>query len=313
MATTCTRKAGSVSGVIAAKYSEGRVSESFNLVSDTPITDPVEAYYAARSANPSQFPQVGAAWPTRPTYGLFAKRFSTNMVSSKGTQWEISVEYEPLEPDEPNRDGVSDNPLAWPRTYRWDWVEYEEAIKEAYNVEEFTGIEREALTLGPVVNPAGQEYVDGLFDVVREAVLVIRWNVATLDDVAAIEAQYQRTTNTDTVFGIAPRRWKYLGLEDGDAQVHNEIPYRPVTVRVQLTKTTDRRLLSVGWKELDDDGLPNIPAMVEEHTETGVATGNRIPASEPRFLNNAGKFVATPRTDVWRYLDEVNYAPLLED
>jgi hypothetical protein len=258
---------------------------------------------------------VGNAWPLRPTYGLYAKRITATMTSSQGTQWELQVSYEPLEPGEPNRDGVADNPLAWPRTYRWDWIESEEAVREARNVDAFTGaFGRAALTLGPVVNPAYQEYAEGLFNTVRYPVLVVRWNVATLADITAIDDALQNTTNNDTVFGIGVRRWKYLGVEDGDAQVHNEISYRPVSVRFALMKTTDQEINALGFKAFSAvDGVTLVPAMVNEATEAGVITSNRVPSSEPLFIALNGQFTTTAQTNTWRFLTEVAYSTYMED
>lgn len=314
MSVSCKKKTGSCSGVVASKYAEMSATEVFVLTSSVEIHDFYTAYLTALAENPAEFPIIGNAWPVRPTLGLYASRIAPTMVSSQGKQWELTVTYEPLQPGEPNRDGVADNPLAWPKTYRWDWVEFEEAITRAKNVDAFTGgFGRAALTLGPVVNPAYQEYAEGLFDTFREGVIVVRYNVATLEDVIDIENTYQRTTNDDTVLGIGARRWKYLGVEDGDTQVHNEIEYRPVSVRVQLCKTTDRTINANGWKAFQPGGVKLVPAMVTEVTEDGTITDRRIPASEPLFIGLNGEFTTTAQTNTWRYLDEVDYAPLLED
>jgi hypothetical protein len=315
MANTCTKDIKGVSATLSPKYTDEQITEQFSVQLDNATDDPVAVYEAALAANPTQFPARGAPWPVRPTYGLFAKQINPVMESDLGKRWKVAVTYMPLEPGEPDKSEFGDDPLLWPRTYRWDWVEFEEAIAEARNVDAIgsaSGSGRAALTLGPVVNSALQEFDEGLFETVREGVLCIRYNVATLDEVSDIEDSFSRTTNSDTVRGRGPRRWKYIGVEDGDELIANGIKYRPIAIRVQLTKTTDRKLNNVGWNYWDvDDAL--VPKRVPFQVPETANSATMQPSSEPLFLRLDGS-AADPDEAVtltYRYLEEVPYAPLI--
>lgn len=312
MANTCVIETKGVGGTLSPLYSDETITERFLVTLDTASRNLPAILNSARAANPTQFPLRGQSWPLNPGYGLYAKKFDFEMRSDMGKQWAINVSYLPLEPNEPNTEGSNDNPLLWPATYAVDWVEYEEAITKARNVEALggstSGAPRAANTLGPVVNGALQEFDEGIFEVVRDPVISITRNVATLDQVLSIESTYSRTTNSDTVYGVGPRRYKYLGVESGGVQTANGISYYTRTVRVQITKTTDRILNNVGWHFwYDDDGTKKLARFTVDDDDTK----EKVPASEPGFLLRTGNKSTTPETVTYRHLEEVAYAGLL--
>lgn len=306
--TDVTKKPKAIGGTLSRRYSDEQVSQVFNVHLSAQSEDlPTILSQAQAAGFTARVPYRGEAWPENPDYGLFADTFTFTPVDELLKWYEVAVNYVPLKSGEPDTGSNNDNPLLWPRTYRWDWVEFEEAVTTAKNVDTFTGGGgRAALTEGPVVNPAYQEYDEGLFDTVREGVLVVRWNLASLEDVSDIEDTYSGTCNSDTVLGRPLRRWKYIGIEDGEEQTANGIKYRPVAVRIQLTRSTDRKINSVGWKHLDAAGVDLVTAKVKDED-----TGEMMPASEPVFIGLDGKFSASAISNTWRWLREVPYAPLI--
>lgn len=306
--TEVTKKSKAIAGTLSRRYSDEQTSQVFNVYLDAQSEDlPTILAQAQQAGFTARIPNRGEAWPVNPTYGLYADSFAFSPVEDLLKWYEVTVNYMPLKPGEPNTEETNDNPLLWPRTYKWDWVEFEEAIVEARNVDAFTGgAGRAALTLGPMENPAYQEYDEGLFETVREGVLCIRYNVATLEEISDIEDEYSGTCNSDTVAGRPARRWKYIGVEDGEEQIANGVKYRPIVVRVQLTRSTDRKVNSVGWKHYNPAGTDLVIAKVKDDD-----TGEMVPASEPVFIGLDGKMSASAVSNSWRYKNEVPYAPLI--
>lgn len=313
MANSCTLAHHGVSGTLSDKYANESVTEKFFVHLDTPTRNIVSVVNSARAANSSQFPLRGEGWPANPFYGLFAKQFNVQMRNNLGTEWEVDVTYQPREPKDPDTQN-DDNPLNWPPVYTLEFIEYEEAVTEAKNVDKIgdfaPGGPRDALTLGPVVNSALQEFDEGLFVPVRDAVIVITKNVATLDEVLAVDTQFLRTTNSDTIYGVGPRRFKYLGVESGGLQTANGIQYYTRTIKVQKLKTTDSVMNNVGWNyaSLKDGKRILKPFTVKDDDD------NDVLPSEPQFLNiYGGKPEDTDEPTVvrYRYLDEVPYQSLL--
>lgn len=312
MANTC-RRIGS-GGSLSRRYSDEGAWEKFRVTLDTATSSIVTACNSARAANPTQFPLRGQAWPEHPTYGLYADSFDADIISETAAIWEITVRYAPLQPNESDTEGSNDNPLLWPAVFGLEWIEREVAITEARNVEAFTGVNhsRSALTLGPVVNSALQEFDEGIFDSIREAVLVITRNVPSINDVLAIERDYGLTCNSDTVFGIGPRRYKYLGVETPGRQVANGIVYFPRVIRVAILKTTDKVVNNVGWHNLDFGGnIVKYKVRDVDDNGSAIEPPVYVDPAEPGFLTMAGGRSTTATKVTYRYLTEVPYAGLL--
>lgn len=306
-------------GTITADYQGQAVTETFNIFMSGDGDHDFPGLIVKAAAASALFPDLGDPWPTNAGFGLFAKSFAFKVKEEKNLQsvWECTVNYLPLQPGEPSTENTSTNPLGWPATYWLEWVEYEQAITKARNVEAFTGgFTRAAGTLGPVVNTAFQEFEEGLFDTVRDAVLVVKKNVATLSDVIARNRDFQLTTNSDTVLGADPRRMKFLGADSGGKLTANGVNYYEMTTRIQVTKTTDREVNNVGWKELvDGQKLVNIKVPKPGATPDNqgkYADSDMEDTPEPLFLDLAGKKKTSgTQTITYRYLEEVPYTPLL--
>lgn len=284
-----------ISGTLASKYTEESITERFQIIFDAPIFNLPLIILQAHFANP-RFPDRGQSWPLFPDYGLFAKKFQLEDGGELGTHWNCSVGYEPLQPGESNTEGVSDNPLFWPPTWNLEEFEYDEVVAKGKNVQAFSGhYPRAALTLGAFVNSFGDETEEPIVEPASDAIFVRTDNVATLNEILQVQDYYRRTCNSDTIYGIGPRRFKFLNCKSGGQQTANGISYYQRIIRVQLMKSTDRTINNVGWQYEKDSG-----SEVTQHD-----------GSQPVFLTTAGKKSSTPVTIEYRYLDEVTYASIL--
>lgn len=321
MATECVLDLKASSGTLSKRYSDESVSERFRVKLDTSSRSLPAIMALARAANPTEFPLRGQAWPAAPTYGLYADNFQFTPIGNLQKDWHITVTYLPLKPGESSVEGVSDNPLLWPKAFTWEWLEREEAVLQARNVEDFghnseAGV-RAAGTLGPLENSARQEYAESIFRTVRRGVICVTQNVATLGDVAAVEDQYADTTNSDTVYNIGPRRYKYLSVDSPGPTSANGITYHPRIIRVAIEKTTEFECNNVGWNHWvrDGDGKKWLAAVkIKETGDDGKATETLVTPPEPVFLGQLGTYgegQPTLKTQHWRYLTEKPYASLL--
>lgn len=308
MANTCTKATKGVGGTLSRRYADESITERFHVGLDTASTNLPAILNAARAANPTEFPLRGQSWPANPGYGLTADSFAFEMRSDLGKQWDIVVTYTPLQSDEPDTEGTNDNPLLWPVVRQLSWIEREEAITEARNVQAFTGaFTRPALQLGPVVNTAYEEFDEGLFRTVRRAVLNVTKNVATLDECLALEDAFADTCNDSTILGVGPRKLAYLATEVNGPQKANGITYYVRTAQIVKEKTTDRRVNNVGWHCFDnDDGVTKRRCKVKD-----IESGEFVDVSEPAFLTLAGKQSGSAVAIDWRYLTETSYSGLL--
>jgi hypothetical protein len=317
MANECVLDIKASGGTLSRRYSDESVTERFRVRLDTASRSLPTILNLARAANPTQFPLRGQAWPAAATYGLYADNFQFTPVGDLQKDWHITVTYMPLKPGEPDTEG-DDNPLNWPATYSIEWAEREEAVVEARNIatqgQSSPGGTRNANTLGPLVNSAGEEFEESVFRTVRRAVLSIHKNIASLDQVLSVEANYADTTNSDTVYGIGPRRYMYYGVESSGVQTANGINYYARTIRVMLDKTTDRYFNNVGWNYCTFVGGQNgeskltrfkVKASDDENDEA------EVDSPEPQFLLLSGLKSTTAVTIGYRALQEVPYASLL--
>jgi hypothetical protein len=321
--TRCAKLPQQVGGTLARKFEESSCTEKFLIVlSESSIDLPAIATLANLFAN-SAFPKPGDFWPTRPGYGWYADKFQFEAQDEAFTIWHCTVSYNPLKPGEPNTDGVNDDPLLYPPTYWLEFIEFEEPITQARNVEEIGNDtkkgKREALTLGPVVNGALQEFEEPLMKTTRQTVLCMQRNYPSLDEILDIDDRFSDTCNSDAVYGREARQLEYIGIESGGVQTSNEIDYYSGVVRVKVTKSTDREILNLGWRywsilrgdALNPDEKVESIFKVDELDDDGKKTGEKIPAPEPSFLNLRGGKSTEPTSLHYRYLREVPYSGLL--
>jgi hypothetical protein len=311
----CVLSVDEFSAELTHNYQDESVTELFKIKLDEPDRNIVEIAHQCAALQPL-FPGRGASWSEYPGYGLRAKKF--RFTPSPGLiNWECEVTYLPLSQGESDPEESDGNPLAWPAVYTLDWIEYEEAVKEAVNLEDLGadtdwGV-REEGTLDLVVNGALQEFEEGIFDAQRDAVIQITKNVATLDEIIEYQTEYQRTTNNATFLGAAAYRVKFLSAVSGGLQKAGDIEYYPMTISLQIMKTTDKRMNNIGWHHwVTVGGVKTLVKFkVDETDAAGNPTGEKVEASEPTFLTRGGKIGFAGSWVTYRYLTPKNYDGLL--
>ena len=266
-----------------------------------------------------EFPLRGVTWPVAPSYGLYAKNYTFRMIGGGFKNYEIDVSYQPRTSSEPNTESSAGNPLMWPAIYALDWIEYQEAVTEAYNLEELGADTawgaRAVNTLGPVVNGALQEFEEGIFETQRDVVIHITKNVPNLATIVNYHNTYVRTTNNTSFLGAGQYQAKYLSATSGGEKYSEGFTYYPMTISVQITKTTDRKMNNIGWhywKQKDANSPKKlVKFMVQDTDEQGNPTDELTPASEPTFLTRGGKIGFAGGWVTYRYLRATSYNGLL--
>lgn len=209
--------------------------------------------------------------------GAFCLSLSLSRETGNQTVWNIVANYGPLPPGRQVGDEVS-NPILRPIKY---WLEFEtitEQVTEAWNVTALPN--RLADTLGPVVNAAGREFDETLFQEVSQVVLVAQQNYATLQDIYDINATFDRTLNNDTFFGRPKGHAAFRGIECGLIQSENGTTYYTGTIRVLLSRTPlTRKVVNQGWSYFEAAGDTELIEAVDKN-------GERV--SEPVLLATNG-------------------------
>lgn len=267
-------------------------------------TDDVNAVLAAAQAetsSPVPYPNQQYAVGV----GLYATNFNLVPTGESSKDWVITVTWSA--PSEGSLSNLDIHPLLRPPKTSINFIEKEVVIEQARNVEAlgYQGA-RAANTPGPIVNGALGEPGEPLLDTEWDGVINIRRWVSDINAVLTLNKTYNRTCNSDTVFGstlqglFPPRTLKYQVSQSSEQQEQDNIPFYEINTSIEILKTTDRTINNVGWKYIDDTG---------ELDDVGNFRGGN--AGEPEFLTNAGKITSTPGTITYRHLDEVAYSGLV--
>lgn len=242
---------------------------------------------------------------------------------------DVTVGFQPLQGGNTHGRLIEPDPLSWPIEYWIEWTEEQVVLQEATNVEELTSIGRSALTLGKVVNACGVEFSEPLMRTVYYPVIHAQKAYESLADITALDLAFQNTTNSDTFFGAALRKAKYLGTESGKVQKINGTSLYMGITRVWIKDATwDRKVLNNGWNHFqlnaaksailnDVDGKPGLfPNRVQDDADTfesDSSTEPSVASTEPLNLGLTGLLLA-PGTDptyvTYRDLNEVAYSGL---
>jgi hypothetical protein len=118
------------------------------------------------------------------------------------TRIHATVDYGPADGFNPGR-LTEPNPTSWPTEYWLEWTEEQVPVKDVRNVSALPGANRDADTVGPIINGAGEEPVDPVFKLVRYPILCCQKAYATLNEIVALNTTYQDTTNNASFFGAA--------------------------------------------------------------------------------------------------------------
>ena len=166
----------------------------------------------------------------------FMKQPTIDQDEENGSVWIATATWSPIKGEEESDEHTSrEDPLLRPVIYSREWEEIQIPVEQGWNKEELPGIERDAETLGPIENAAGQEPSTPIMKSKRIPVMIAEKNYATLAEIDAIEQTYGDTLNNATYATYAkgecwretvlhrcnsyrlPKRW--LGLRDGESRV----------------------------------------------------------------------------------------------
>lgn len=214
------------------------------------------------------------------------------------------------------------DPLLWETEYWVEWTEEQVVIFDARNVDPLPAINRDALTLGKVVNACGVEWEQTLTKTVYYPVLHCQKQYETLEEIVALNLAYQETTNNATFFGSPPRTAKYLGTESGRIQKVGGSEFYVGITRIWFkNETWDRKILNNGYShfELNEqgfiyDGQGHKKLFRNDIFDIPGQPADGLPnvaATDPLNLTMIGTILPNEYPPFWisyRYLEEVNYA-----
>lgn len=301
------------------QFGQRSYSGSFKVVVGDVDDDSGVVLSGARSSSPDAVPALGASYshPAPSTdAGSFAQTFRTFRPDiGNPLQWQVDVGWAPLPRGTTQAIIQQPNPLLHDVVAWIDWVEEQVPLDRASNVVEMSQFDppRTALTYGPVVNAAGEEFTTPIMTTFFRPVLNFQKNYATLNEVYQLNSDYQFTTNSVPWFSpyFPARTAKFLVAASGPPQTRPDTggTYYQANIRVEINLNTwDRYILNIGFKELALTGggareLRNIKVRDEE--------GNLVDIAEPVQLKadgSRGVDTTVPNFLQYRELTEVAYA-----
>lgn len=319
-----------ISGALDYRYQGDSIIKRYLLQLDTPTEDPYEALSIG------QFTATGDRIPVRGEIiagtNAYAKDFSFQQSDTNKLVWEWTVNFVTPEPGQNSTEQAIQHPLFRPPEYDVEWVEYDEVLTQAYNIDDLPrgrgeGGNRPKDTLGPIVNSAGQEPIEPPMDFDRDAVLVIYRNVPDLGEALGVYANYKKTTNSDTVTlgttNISKRRMRYLFTESLGLRTENNISYYRIVTKIRIQDTTDKMINNVGYnhwtvdiggsgeEELRRYTVVDAEATEEARKGDPTAPPVKVPSSEPTYLSIDGDLAGEPQTIGYYHLRETPYNSLI--
>lgn len=313
MAITDVKRLRGASAMFRYDYRDEQIRETYRIEMNSSSRDFAGLLASAQSTTSgwtNPIPARGAIYPSSTgfyAYPIFVEAYEMAIREEREDHIDVQVIYTSLKAGESAREKPT-NPLQWPAEYAITWIEEEYVIEKALNVEALgKQNKRPANTWGPVVNGALQEFDEPLMDTRRTPVLQVTYNVGGLQAAIDLNEQYEFTTNNAEFLGAGPRRARFLVAETSGRLSANGFDYYQMTISIMIRKTTDRVVNNVGWNYLDDN-LKLRRILVEDGEADDL-----VPTSEPKFLKaNGDKADAgTAPTITYRYLEEVDYGPLV--
>lgn len=299
---------GAINYGITASYDadfDDSITVRYNYDHDSDITGPDQIpamVTAAETASGSPIPRRRANLTG--TY-LYARQFKLTQDEEIKRRFYFDVTFS--RPTSRALDGFFDqHPLNYPPVVTLSYMERERIIDRAKNVDGFTGgAARTAGTLGLITNPAGIPSQTPILDTERIPVIVINYNVASLASVLALNETYQDTTNdaSITVFGntFDARTLKYQGTDSADRREFEGQFYYPLETRIEIHKTTDVYIDSVGTQYINGTA---------EYLDINI-NGHIVTEPVPIALDGTPGVPGAAISIGYRYLTEVSYTPLL--
>lgn len=292
-----------------SESSEGQDSLTalYRVVYDSKPTTPYTALARARAATGTPVPPYRHQFASA-TAWMFAKEFTASQSADNDSQSVIdwTVTYSPPEGGESATVYQYQNPLDRPPVYNIQYMDREEVIDKARNVQQLShgngaGGNRAADTEGPIVNAAGKRPDEPLVDTTRLEVLVIQKNYPSLPSIVSRNRAFKKSTNSDAVQGYGARELRYLLTESLGVQYENGVEFWPGVTTILADDTTDLILDNVGYEYWD--------TVSGDWKRVVDADGNFM--AEPINLDLDGDEGGTTSTTItYRYLEEKAYASL---
>lgn len=296
---TCVRQRISGTGDRKGKHT---VSWTYQFIADSIIIDPLDAIAQAQSTGPNPVPYFGDQLGSR---FLFVQTIVPDLLSEHRRIWSIVANFAAPDAGEDEQQQSQPNPLSRPAVYDIQYIENEYVVEQARNVEALTGggWTRAANTLGPITNANHRRPDEPIVDTVRNAIIVIEKNYASLGTIMSMNEAYQLTTNSDScnVGGqsIGARRLKYMVTRSLGKQVENDVTYYPGVTEIELKKTTDLKLDNVGYEYWNS---------LASAMKRAVDDDNQPVADPVNLALDGGLNDSATSTITYRYLEEVAYA-----
>ena len=283
------------------KEGQDSITMRYLVQFDDMQSDPYTSLALAQAATPEPIPALRAPFGTTGQgQNIFVTAIQPSVAKENRTVYFYDVVYAAPEPNQQTPLQQNNNPLLRPGVRNIEYIASEWVIDQARNVEALPsgdgkGGSRAANTLAPIVNAAGKRADSEKVDTEYNPVLTYSKNYATLSAIDALNKGYQRTTNSDAVFGYEVRRLKYLVTESLGQQFENGFEYWPGVTRVEVKRTTDLTIDNVGYDYWN-------PA-TEEH----IRVENN---AEPINLTMSGGKDSVKTTITYRHLEGKAYLTL---
>lgn len=285
--------------------SKDSVTQTYRVIYDSVPTNFYTALTRGRAATGTPLPARRSLYAS-PSAILFADTFSSGISfdAENRAVWDWTVGFVVPEPGELEVYEY-DNPLDRPPVYNVQYMDIEEVIDKAKNVEALSkgdgnGGNRAADTEGPIVNAAGIRPDEPIMRTKRLEVLVITKNYPTLASIVTRNRTYKQTTNSDTLEGYGARELRYLLTESQGVQYENGIEFWPGMTTILAEDTTDITLDNVGYQHWDGADLKR------------ALDADNNPTAEPINLTLAGASGGTLSTTItYRDLEPTAYAGLI--
>lgn len=252
---------------------------------DSPETDPWVVRGLQQAWNGSNpLPQDGDIYSQAAPH-LFAKVFDTSPVETNLKVWDTTLTWGIADDGENDLQQQNPNPLLRPPVFNIEYIEAEYVIEQAENLVDLPhgdgkGGPRDAESMGPIVNAVGKRSDEPQVDTERNAILTVQRNFAALADIAALNENYQRTSNSDVVEGFAVETLKYLVTDSLGLRIEGDVSYYPGVTRIEKRKTTLRIIDNMGyayWDDSagevkDDDDIKDLHNLALDGTKNSVST-----------------------------------------
>lgn len=216
----------------------------------------------------------GVSFLTPHPEAYYCRAMTTSVGNYNGSRWhyEVSWEYEL-----PKQENPDPNPLARPDI--WKWTTGGLSVPALYYYDDNDQLQ-------PLQNTAN-DFFEGATTDIATLQASISGNRPTFD--YGLAQQVQNAINSDTYLGGEPGTWKCSGISGQPAvEVVNEVEVRYWQVEVSIEYRPDGwnlLLPNVGWNYLQAG--QKVRVWVEDPQNPG----ERIPASNPQPLDNAGGLI----------------------